>query len=113
MSVDRLVGAIVKNNQKAKLAILKELTLQEVDSFDLSEIIRKKYYEKDFIAFHFVEALEKDRLIEKRERKFWLTNKELTSKILSANHAEVERILSLPFGNGDLVDQLGERRTIF
>ncbi len=109
MAITDLIAEIIKNGEKAKLAILRELTFGDIDGFELADIIRKKYYKENFFADHFITKLEKDGLIEKKERKFRLLNKELTLEILSAKKHEVDRILSLSYGKGDLTGQLNKQ----
>lgn len=109
MTITDMVAEIIKNGEKAKLAILRELASGDVDWFELSEAIRKKYYKENFVAHPFITKLEKDGLIEKKEQKFRLLNKELTLEILSSNKYEVDRILSLSYGRGDLAGQLNEQ----
>jgi hypothetical protein len=109
LSIDSLIVGIIKNGEKAKLAILKELTMSDADWFDLSENVRRKYYSKDFVVIHFVNVLENQRLVEKRGQRFHLQNKDAVSRILVANKDDVNRVLSQEFGKGDFSGQLDEQ----
>ena len=108
MSIDSLVVGIIRNVEKAKLAVLKELTQGDADWFDLSENVRRKYYRKDFVVIHFVNMLKNEGLVEKRGQSFHLQNKDAVSRILIANKNEVNRVLSMEFGKGDFSGQLDE-----
>lgn len=57
----------------------------DADCFALSETVRKKYYKGNFVASYFLNTLESDGLIEKKEQKFQLTNKEQVMEIFSKN----------------------------
>ena len=81
----------------------------DADCFALSETVRKKYYKGNFVASYFLNTLESDGLIEKKEQKFQLTNKEQVMEIFSKNQREIELILSMNYGKGDLVGQLAEQ----
>ena len=100
---------MIRQGEKAKLAILRELSLHDADWFDLSESVRKKYYGKDFVVTHFINKLEKDGLVGKRGENFCLQNKEAVAKLLSAHKGDVDRILSREYGRGDLTGQLDEQ----
>jgi len=100
---------IIRRQEKAKLAILKELLVKDMDQFEISNTISEKYYDKDFKVSPFIEILESQGLIKKKEDKYEIANKMACSKSFAANKKETDRILSLDYGKGDFALQLTEQ----
>jgi hypothetical protein len=100
---------MIRNREKAKLAILKELVKKDLRWFELIDILCEKYYNKDFNANPFIEVLKEKGLIETMEGKYGITDKSAFSELLSVNQDEIEHILSMDFGKGDLAGQLGKQ----
>jgi hypothetical protein len=100
---------IIRNREKAKLAILKELQIRNMDRFELADEVSRKYYDRDFRVLPFMEILESQGLIKMRENKYELADKMACSEALAANKKETALILSLDYGKGDFTCQLGEQ----
>jgi hypothetical protein len=101
-----MVSIMIRKREKAKIAILKELANQDFSWLELMAIIPKKYYTKGFSVNAFLEELENMRLIEKNEKKHRLVDSENMSEALRAHQADIDRILSMVYGNGDFAGQL-------
>jgi hypothetical protein len=97
---------MIKNSEKAKLAILKELVDKDLSWFEVADIMSKKYYSKTFVTHPFLETLKAKGLVEEKEGKYRLVDKKKTSEVLSANQDEIKRIFSENYGKGDLAGQL-------
>jgi len=111
---EREIIEIIRNREKAKLAILRELLLKGMDWFELADKVSKKYYDRDFKVLPFIEILESQGLIKKKENKYELADKTTCSEVLAANKKETDLILSLDYGKGDFARQLDKQeRYIF
>jgi hypothetical protein len=103
------VSEMIRNREKAKLAILKELANKDLSWLEVTDIMSKKYYSKTFATHPFLETLKGKELIEEKEGKYRLVDGKATSEVLSVNQNEIEKILSVEYGNGDLAGQLIEQ----
>lgn len=109
MNASDKISEMIRNREKAKLAIIKELTSKDLSWFELTDIMCEKYYDKDFTTHPFIEVLKEKGLIEEKEGKFRLIDGTVVSELLSVNGDEIEKILSMDFGKGDLAGQLSEQ----
>lgn len=109
LNVSDKILEVIRNREKAKLAILKELTSKDLSWLELTDIICEKYYNKDFTAHPFVEVLKVKGLIEEKEGKCRIVNKTAVSELLSINQDEIEKVLSVDYGKGDFAGQLSEQ----
>lgn len=109
MNTYDVISGMIRNHEKAKLAILKELADKDLSWFELTDIMSKKYYNKTFITHPFLEKLKEKGLIEDKSGKYQLVDRKATSDALLANQNEIERIFSVEYGNGDLAGQLMEQ----
>ena len=100
---------IIRLQEKAKLVILNELLTKDMDWFEISSTISEKYYDKEFKALPFIDILESQGIIKKKQDKFEIANRKTCSKVLAANKKEIDRILSLDYGRGDFAHQLIEQ----
>lgn len=100
---------MIRNREKARLAILKELANKDLSWFEVTDIMCKKYYNKTFVTHPFLETLKGKRLIEEKEGKYRLVDGKTISEVFSANQDEIEKILSVDYGRGDLAGQLMEQ----
>lgn len=100
---------VIRGQEKAKLAILKELLVRDMDWFGISDVIREKYYDENFKVLPFIDMLEMQDIITKKQDKYQIANRATCSKIFSAHRKEIDRILSLDFGKGDFAYQLTEQ----
>lgn len=60
------VGSLIRNGEKAKIAILKEVVGGELDWFVLTTRLQKKYYDGNFVIACFPKEMENEGLIEKK-----------------------------------------------
>jgi len=100
---------MIQNRKKANLAILKELSNENLDVFRLADIVTEKYYNKDFNPGRFIETLKKEGLIEDSNGEYRIVEGREFSKFFDKNRSEIKKILSMDFGRGDLVGQLSEQ----
>lgn len=103
------ISEMIRNREKAKLAILRELADKDLSWFEVTDIMCKKYYKKTFFANPFLETLKGKGIIEEKEGKYRLVDRKTLSETLSANQDEIEKILSMAYGKGDLAGQLIEQ----
>ena len=108
-SDQREILEIIRGREKAKLAILKELLIKNMDWFETSNVISEKYYDKDFKVPPFIEILESGDIIEKKEDKYEIVDRTGCTRVFAANKKEIDQILSLDYGKGDFANQLNEQ----
>lgn len=109
MDIYVTISEMIKNREKAKLAILKELANKDLNWFEVTDIMSKKYYSKTFVTHPFLEILKVEGLVEEKEGKYRLVDGKTTSEVLLANQNEIEKIFSVEYGKGDLSGQLTEQ----
>lgn len=109
MSTSVIVSEMVRNREKAKLAILKELASKDLSWFEVGDLMCKKYYTNTFFTNPFLETLKEKGIIKMKNGKYRLVDRKTLSEIFSANQDEIEKILSMDYGKGDLAGQLIEQ----